>query len=62
MNDIDTRKRVYERRIYNKIKAINDTGTKTIYSVNDRFTKLKNISIFIKHRGNYEISYRWITC
>ena len=43
MNDIDTRKRVYERRIYNKIKAIKDTGTKTIYSVNDRFTKLKNI-------------------
>jgi hypothetical protein len=43
---------VYERRIYNKIKAINDAGTKVIdymddgytrtrKSMNDRFTKSK---------------------
>ena len=45
-------KSAYERRMYNKIKAMNDTGTKIIdymddgyirtrKSMNDRFTKSK---------------------
>ena len=34
-------KRVYERRMYNKIKAINDAGTKIIDYMDDGYTRIR---------------------
>ena len=34
-------KRVYERRMYNKIKAMNDAGTNIIDSINDGYTRTR---------------------
>ena len=31
----------YERRMYNKIKAINDAGTNIIDSINDGYTRTR---------------------
>ena len=34
-------KRVYERRMYNKIRATNDAGTKIIDSMDDGYTIIR---------------------
>ena len=50
-------KSAYERRMYNKIKAMNDTGTKIIDYMDDGYTRNKKVyerQIYKIIRYNYQ--------